>query len=218
MQGLSICTAAPSIKSNQMERAWWGNFHRAVVTKTWVVCLWGLFFFFAHSSISLAQKIRLYRAQAVKLVLDRCIAYAPQGQMGLEKRVCELESERNKIAKREVSVWVCERMAGLLNAQTSLGGAGVHVVDSLLVITAVTFLTATFRALASGWWKTHPCFNFRWKQCDSHAEEGQLMSTFWRKWEPMGEEVHRNFNRTVKLEYRKWNCLFCFIFLGILDK
>lgn len=63
------------------------------------------FLFFAHSSISPAQKIRLYRAQAVKLVLDRCIAYAPQGQMGLEKRVCELESERNKIAKREVSAW-----------------------------------------------------------------------------------------------------------------
>lgn len=41
-------------------------------------------------------------------------------------------------------------MAELLNAQTSLGGAGVHVVDSLLVITAATFLTATFRALASG--------------------------------------------------------------------
>lgn len=39
-------------------------------------------------------------------------------------------------------------MAELLNAQTSLGGGGEHIVDSLLVITAVTFLTATFRALA----------------------------------------------------------------------
>lgn len=60
----------------------------------------------------------------------------------------ETEGEENKSKKRGRGE--CERMAELLNAQTSLGGGGEHIVDSLLVITAVTFLTATFRALASG--------------------------------------------------------------------
>lgn len=43
-----------------------------------------------------------------------------------------------------------EQMVELLNVQTSLGSSGVHIVDSLLVITAVTFLTATFHALVGG--------------------------------------------------------------------
>lgn len=65
------------------------------------------------------------------------------------RKGCASEMEREKIrAKRERGE--CERMAELLNAQTSLGGGGELIVDSLLVITAVTFLTATFRALASG--------------------------------------------------------------------
>lgn len=65
------------------------------------------------------------------------------------RKGCASETEREKIrAKRERGE--CKRMAELLNAQTSLGGGGEHIVDSLLVITAVTFLTATFRALASG--------------------------------------------------------------------
>lgn len=41
-------------------------------------------------------------------------------------------------------------MVELLNVQTSLGSSGVHIVDSMLVITAVTFLTATFHALVGG--------------------------------------------------------------------
>lgn len=82
-------------------------------------------------------------------MLDRCIAYAPQGHVVSEKRACKRGGERrNKSKTRESGE--CERMAELLNAQTSLGGDGEHIVDSLLVITAVTFLADTFRALASG--------------------------------------------------------------------
>lgn len=41
-----------------------------------------------YSSISPEQQIGLYCAEAVKLVLDRCISYTPQGQMVLKKREC----------------------------------------------------------------------------------------------------------------------------------
>lgn len=41
-------------------------------------------------------------------------------------------------------------MVLLLNVQTSLGSSGVHIVESQLVITAVTFLTATFHARVVG--------------------------------------------------------------------
>lgn len=83
-------------------------------------------------------------------------------------------------------------MAELLNAQTSLGSGGEHIVDSLLVITAVTFLAATFRALASGWRKTHPCFNFRGKERSCQTEEGQLKCLVWRKHESKAEEMQQN--------------------------
>lgn len=106
------------------------------------ICLWGLFSF-ARSSVSPVEQIGLYWAQAVELVLDRCVAYAPQGEMVLKKG-CVSEREREKGRKGV-------QMVELLNVQTSLGSGGGHTVDSLLVITAVTFLTATFHALVGGW-------------------------------------------------------------------
>lgn len=47
-------------------------------------------------------------------------------------------------------------MVELLNVQTSLGSSVGHIVDSLLVITAVTFLTATFHA-SGGWMMLNLC-------------------------------------------------------------
>lgn len=71
-------------------------------------------------------------------MLDRCVAYAPQGEMVLKKG-CVRERKGDS-----------EQMAELLNVQTSLGSSGVHIVDSSLVITAVIFLTDTFHALVGG--------------------------------------------------------------------
>lgn len=78
-----------------MERVW-GEISIEQLSERLELFVYGEEFFFAHSSISPAEKIRLYRAQAVKLVLDRCIAYAPQGHMGSEKRVCKRDGGRRK--------------------------------------------------------------------------------------------------------------------------
>lgn len=48
---------------------------------------------FAPSSVSPVEQIGLYWAKAVELVLDRCVAYAPQGETVLKKGcVCEREN------------------------------------------------------------------------------------------------------------------------------
>lgn len=56
------------------------------------ICLWGLFSF-ACSSVSPVEQIGLYWAAAAELVLDRCVAFAPQGEMVLKKG-CVSEKER----------------------------------------------------------------------------------------------------------------------------
>lgn len=114
-------STSPSVKSDNKENVWRGYFHRAAVRKTRVVYLFVgplLFFsfFFAHSSISPVEQIGLYWAEAVELVLDRCVAYTPQGQMVLKKG-CASETGREGERER----WVREQMVELLNVQTSLG-------------------------------------------------------------------------------------------------
>ena len=67
---------------------------------------------FAHSSV---EQIWLYWAEAEELVLDRCVAYAPQGEMVLKKGyVSEREKRETERERERADGWVtqCSNIPG----------------------------------------------------------------------------------------------------------
>lgn len=146
-------STSPSVKLDNKENVWRGYFHRAAVRKTRVVYLFvgPLLFFcpFFHFP-SRADWIILSRGSRISVGSLRRI-YSPRTD-GLEERVCEWDRERGR--EREVS----ERADGWVAQCSNILGqySGVHIVDSSLVITTVTFLTATFHALVGAWCTIRP--------------------------------------------------------------
>lgn len=102
------------IKSKQMCAK--GIFQSGPCHKGWgclLVC--GFSSLSAPSPVSPVEQIGLYWAEAVELVLDRCVAYAPQGAMVLKKGcVYERDGEREKILSEEADGWVtqCSNIPG----------------------------------------------------------------------------------------------------------
>lgn len=133
------------------------------------ICLWGLFGFFCPFFHFPSRADWIILSTGSRISVGSLLRICSPRTDGLEERMWE---ERRGEERERYE---------LVNVQTSLGSGGVHIVDSLLVITTVTFLAVAFHALVGAWCTIRPCVTPPILADDVRPEENKL----WRH-EPEG--------------------------------